>query len=320
MPNSEPSTARRLGIVINPTAGHGRGRKAGATARSGLEAAGHTIIDLSGASVADALAQARTAALDGLDALVVVGGDGMVHLGVNAVVGTSTPLAIVAAGSGNDTAQVLGLPVHAIKKSVAQILAALDSSPRTIDAIHVAPYVPGAPILEDETWGGQWVAGVLSLGLDAAVNARANNYKWPPGHAKYVRAVASCLRNFVPYGYTITTDHGTRTFRGTLVAVANTHQFGGGLRIAPQADPQDGLLDVISADTLTKRAIMRIFPRLYRGSHLSHPAVHSQTTTSVIIDASTVGEHPPVAFADGEVIGTVPLRVQVHPGALRVLV
>lgn len=318
-----PPARRTVGLVVNPTAGHGRGREAGLLASQLLTRAGIEVLDVSGASVADAVARARAAALDGLDALVVVGGDGMVHLGVNATVETPTPLAVVATGSGNDFAQVLGLPVHDVTASVAQVVAALERPARAVDAVHVEAVVPGGrphdPAHGDDAWGGRWYAGVLSLGLDADVNARANTYSWPSGHGRYVRAVFACLAGFSPYGYRLTTDAGTQTFRGTLVAVASSSQIGGGLRIAPDAAVDDGLLDVVYATELSRRGILRLFPRLYKGTHLSHPAVHVVRTTSVVIEASGDGRVPPVAFADGEVVGPVPLRAQVHPGALRVL-
>jgi diacylglycerol kinase (ATP) len=209
--------------------------------------------------------------------------------------------------------------VHKVKRSVEQITAALDSPPRLIDAVHVAPHVPGADSPDFATWGGQWFAGVLSLGLDAAVNARANTYTWPPGPAKYVRAVVSCLANFKPYGYTVRTDDEEITMLGTLVAVANSSQIGGGMRIAPDADLSDGLLDVLYATALSKRGIAKLLPSLYRGRHMRHPAVHAIRTTSVIIEPTGKGEFPPVAFADGEVVGPVPLRAQVHQGAFHVL-
>ncbi|ACZ21777.1 sphingosine/diacylglycerol kinase-like enzyme [Sanguibacter keddieii DSM 10542] len=337
---AEAPARRTVGLVVNPTAGHGRGGEAGRRTAELLARAGVDVVDLTGASVADAVARARPAALDGLAALVVVGGDGMVHLGVNATVGTPTPLAIVAAGSGNDYAHVLGLPVHDVEASVRQVVAALDHPPRRVDAVHVGPHVPGTtsgaraaagtaagtatapPGLAPDTeggWGGRWYAGVLSLGLDADVNARANTYRWPAGHGRYVRAVLACLAGFTPYGYTLTTDDGTRTFRGTLVAVASSSQFGGGLSIAPDAQVDDGHLDVVYATELSRRGILRLFPRLYRGTHLSHPAVHVLRTRSVVVTASGDGRVPPVAFADGEVVGPVPLRVEVYPGALHVL-
>ena len=307
-------------MVVNPTAGHGRGRAAGSRTAQLLRAAGVQVVDLSGDSVADALAKARGAAIDGLAALVVVGGDGMVHLGVNAVVGTPTPLAIVASGSGNDFARELGLPVHRADAAVARIVAALGHPPREVDAAHVSPYVAGAQAPDEQTWGGSWFAGALSVGLDAAVNARANTYRWPSGPAKYVRAVLGCLRSFTPYGYRLTTDSGTRELLGTVVAVASSSHVGGGVRIAPDALIDDGQLDLVTASALSKPAILKLFPGMYRGTHVRHRAVTTERTTVVIIEPTAAGAFPPVAFADGEVIGPVPLRVQVHPGALHVLV
>ncbi|SDC17143.1 diacylglycerol kinase [Sanguibacter gelidistatuariae] len=316
----DPVTPARVGLVVNPTAGHGRGRKAGLRTDQLLREGGHVVVELSGETVADALARARGASIDGLDALVVVGGDGMVHLGVNAVVGTTTPLGIVAAGSGNDFAKVLGLPVHKVDDAVARIVVALGHPPRAVDAVHVAPYIAGAHSPDGETWGGSWFAGALSVGLDAAVNARANTYTWPPGAGKYIRAVVTCVRDFKPYGYRITTDTAAFDLTGTVVAAANAPQIGGGVRIAPDALIDDGQLDVIYASALPRRGILKLFPGMYRGRHMTHPAVTALRTTSIIIEPTSAGAFPPVAFADGEVIGPVPLRAQVHPGALHLLV
>jgi len=108
---------------------------------------------------------------------------------------------------------------------------------------------------------------------------------------------------------------------GTLAAVANTGWFGGGLRIAPDATVEDGLLDVVLADALTVRQTLGLFPRLYGGSHVRDPRVHVRRARTVLLEAVPgLGVHPPVAYADGERIGPLPLRVEVVPGALAVLV
>ena len=322
-----------VGVVVNPTAGHGRGRRAGDRTTALLDAAGFRVVDLSASTVGDALAQARRACANGLTALVVVGGDGMVHLGVNAVVATRTPLGIVAVGSGNDFATALGIPVHDPERAVAVLRAALTAGPRPVDAVHVTPYVPTGPADGSHhsvrgpdgppavraTHGGRWYAGTLSLGLDAAINATANTYRWPSGHGRYLRAVLAHLRTFTPYGYRLTTDGTVQDTLGTLVAVSSAPRFGGGLRIAPDARVDDGLLHVVHAGPLSRASIVRIFPGIYRGRHVDHPAVTITRARTVIIEAGATGATPPVAYADGEPVGPVPLRAQIHPGVLRIL-
>lgn len=306
-----------LGLVVNPTSGRGRGARAGERARELLEAAGHEVVELSGETLLDAVHRARQGVSDGLRALVVVGGDGMVHLGFNAVATTRTPLGIVAVGSGNDYARAAGLPLHKVDAAVRVILDALAAGrTRPVDAAHVA---------QPRSLDGRWFAGVLSAGLDAAVNARANRLTFPRGHLKYLRAVVGELGAFLPFGYRVRADHPDGSSSewlsaGTLVAVANSPMFGGGLLVAPDASIDDGELDLVTAGPLRRMQTVGIFPRLYRGTHVTHPAVTISRTTAVTVEPSDLGRTPPVAMADGEEIGPLPLRVEIHRGAVALLV
>jgi diacylglycerol kinase (ATP) len=301
----------RLGLVVNPAAGRGRGGRAGRAVHDDLRRRGFDVEDLSGPSLAQATDRARAGALRGLDALVVVGGDGMVHLGVNVVAGSALPLGIVAAGTGNDVARTLGLPRGDTPAAVERLVHALERGPRQIDAVRVG--TPGNAARE-------WFVGVLSCGIDAAVNARANGYAWPRGHARYVRALAAELGGFRPFGYRVTFDDEVWESPGTLVALANTPWFGGGLQIAPDALVDDGLLDLVVAGPFTRRGVVRIFPGIYRGRHVGDPRVRIERARRVLIEpVGHLGAVPPAAFADGERIGPLPLEAIVVPGALHVL-
>ncbi len=303
--------AQPVGVVVNPTAAHGRGVRTGARVLDLLRGHGLEVLDLSATHAAQALGNARQAVIDGLAALVVVGGDGMVHLGVNAVAATGTPLGIVAAGSGNDLARTVGLPRHDAVEACGVVAAALQAGrARAIDAVRVTGADPMA---------GVWYAGVFSAGLDAAVNARANRLTWPRGHLRYVRAVIGELGVFRPYSYRVTTDDGVWESDGTLVAVANGPMFGGGIRIVPDARLDDGMLDVVVAGPLTRPQVVRLFPQLYSGRHLRSSAVRTLRSREVTIEAGA-GNPPPPAFADGEEIGVLPWHLRVHAGAVRLLV
>ncbi|WP_102508697.1 diacylglycerol/lipid kinase family protein [Sanguibacter massiliensis] len=305
-----------VGLVVNPTSGRGRGARAGRRTRELLGAAGHEVVELSGSTLLEAVHRARQGVSDGLRALVVVGGDGMVHLGFNAVATTRTPLGIVAVGSGNDYARAADLPLHRVDAAIRVILDALAAGrTRLVDAAHVAP---------PRSLDGRWFAGVLSAGLDAAVNARANRLTFPRGHLKYLRAVIGELGAFLPFGYRVRAEHldGSSTewlSAGTLVAVANSPMFGGGLRVAPDARLDDGELDLVTAGPLRRLQAVGLFPRLYRGTHVSHPAVSITRATSVTVEPADLGRTPPVAMADGEEIGPLPLRVEIHRGAVTLL-
>jgi diacylglycerol kinase (ATP) len=300
-----------LGVVVNPVAGRGRGSRTGREVHEVLIARGHRVDDLSGPTLERATDRARAAALEGLDGLVVVGGDGVVHLGLNVVAGTDVPLGIVAAGTGNDIARSLQLPKGDTAAAVDAIERGLREGPRRVDAIRAG--TPG-------TGAYEWFVGVLSCGFDAAINARANQMTWPRGSGRYVRALAAELASFQPYGYRVTLDDGVWEQTGTLVAAANSPWFGGGLKVAPDARMDDGLLDVVLAGPFTKPGVVRIFPGIYHGKHVGHPAVEIRRSRSVLIEPfAAAGPHPPVAFADGERIGPLPLLAQVVPGALSVL-
>ena len=300
-----------LGIVVNPAANGNRGSGPGAGVIRELTAAGHEVVDLSAGTAGQALRQAQeacTARSGALDALVVVGGDGMVHLGVNAVAGTEVPLGLVAIGSGNDFARNVGLPAHNGLDALHALERAIEAGPRQIDVLRATG-----------SFGTRRTACVVSLGLDAAVNARANGYRFPPGGGKYIRAALTELRGFRPYGYTITIDGERREMPGTLVAIANGSYFGGGMKIAPDARLDDGLADVVVAGALTPWQTMRIFPRLYEGTHVRHEAVEIIRAREITIEPLAPHPDPPEAFGDGERIGRVPMRIAVEPRALRLL-
>lgn len=300
-----------LGVVVNPVAGKGRGSGVGAAALDALRRRGHRVTDLTARDLRSATAQARRAAVAGLDALVVVGGDGLVHLGANVVAETDLPLGIVAGGTGNDVARALGLPGGDVAGSVAAIERALLAGPRAVDAVRV-----GSPAHSAR----EWYLGALSCGIDAAVNARANALSWPRGSARYVRALGPELRTFRPYGYRLTTDEGVWESAGTVVVAANGPWIGGGIRVAPDALLDDGLLDVVVAGPFSRAGVVRIFPGMYAGRHLRHPAVQVIRSRRVLVEPAThLGGTPPDAHADGERIGPLPLVAEVVPGAVRVL-
>lgn len=300
-----------LGIVVNPVAGRGRGSGVGAAALDALRRRGHDVEDLSARDLLTATAHARRAAVAGLDGLVVVGGDGLVHLGAQVVADTDLPLGIIAAGTGNDVARSLHLPRGDVAASVTAIERALLTGPRAIDAVSV-----GSP----QQAAREWYLGALSCGIDAAVNARANALTWPRGAARYVRALGPELRAFHPYGYRIVMDDAVWESSGTVVVVANGPWIGGGIKIAPEARLDDGMLDVVVAGPFSRAGVVRIFPGMYRGRHVRHPQVQVFRSRTVRVElAPELGGAPPDAHADGERIGALPLIAEVRPGAVRVL-
>ncbi|MEU8174767.1 YegS/Rv2252/BmrU family lipid kinase [Microbispora hainanensis] len=294
--------ADEITVLVNPAARGGRTLRLLDPVLQRLRAGGRPVSVIVGTSAADALSRAREAVAAAPAALVAFGGDGLVHLAVQAVAGTAVPLGIVPAGTGNDIAGALGIPR---KDPLAAADVVTAGGLRTIDAARLGT--------------GEWFAGVLACGFDSRVNERANGMTWPPGMAKYLVALARELRSFTPIPFRITLDGQAVEREAMLVAVANTRSYGAGMRVCPDARPDDGLLDVLVLGAMPKGEFLRTFPRVYRGGHTAHPAVTLRRARQVAIEALH-GDGDVVAYADGERAGPVPLTCAVEPGALRVLV
>ena len=311
----------RLGLVANPSSGRGRHNGAADAARRALLGAGHDVLLVEGAYYEDARACATGLLEDarGLDALVVVGGDGMVHLGLDVVAGTGVPLGLIAVGTGNDIARHLGLPGGDVGACAQVIDDALRGRGRVreLDAIH-ATRPDGAPVADAH----EWSFAVAGFGLDAAVNVRANAMRRPRGESRYLCAIPLEMRDMTPYGYRIVTDAGAWEGEALLLVAANTRYFGGGLDIAPRADPADGLLEIIRLDPVGRLGLLAHLARLRRGAHLGHPGVHCERSRALTVEAleAAPGRRiPPHPMADGEAIADLPLRLEAVPGAVRML-
>ena len=292
----------RIGLVINPTAGKNTGARIGREAATLLAAAGHDVIDLSAMDGAHAVARARDAIDErSVDVVVVAGGDGMVHLGVNLVAGTDVPLGIIAAGTGNDNARELGLPVRDAAKAVERITRA---ATRRIDAIRVLTPA-GDP---------RWFVGVLAGGFDAVVNERANGWRWPKGQMRYNLAIARELGVFRPIPYVVEIDGTRHEARAMLVAVANGPAYGGGMKVVPSASYDDGLLDVLILHEVSIPTLLKVFPKVFAGTHVSHPAVEILSGRRVRLEARGI-----VSYADGERFEPLPIECELVPGAVTVL-
>ncbi|HEU5144238.1 MAG TPA: YegS/Rv2252/BmrU family lipid kinase [Dermatophilaceae bacterium] len=293
---------QRIALIVNPTAGKGIGRALGDRARTLLRAEGHDLIDASGRSLEEARERALEAIDDGVETVVVVGGDGIVNLGVNLCAGQPLRLAVVAAGTGNDLAMNLGLPV---RDAAAAVRVISGGRTRRIDAGRVV----GA---DGRT---RWFGGVLGAGFDAVVNARASRMTWPRGQMRYNLAILRELPVFRPIPYVIELDDRRIETRAMLVAVANTTSFGGGMNVCPDADFTDGLFDVLVLNEISIPQFLRVFPRVYSGRHVSHPAVEIHRSARVRLEAEGIESQ-----ADGEVFAPLPLEIDNVRGALDVIV
>ena len=292
----------KLGIVINPTSGRGRGKADGKLAKEEFAKHGIELVDLSGESFQDASLKAKKAIEDkSIEGLIVVGGDGMFHLGVNATAKTDLPLGLIAAGTGNDSARALGLPIHDVVAGVAHIVSKLKAT-RLVD------------LIESESNSRKFFSfGAVSAGFDALVNKRANMWNWITGPIKYRFAMYRELASFKPIDYRAVIDGVERIFQANLCTVANSPSYGGGLYITPQASVDDGEFDLFILNSISRLELIKLFPSVYEGKHVTHPAVEIIRAKKVVLDSPGMP-----AYSDGEHVGDSPVECKVAPKALRV--
>ena len=288
--------------LVNPSAGRGAGAKSLDRLRRWAERTGGEVEISTGPE--DLESQARRAAEDGVERLVVVGGDGTQHFAVQGLVGTSCALAVVPLGSGNDLAMSLGIP-----KDLEDALEhAVEGEIRSIDVGRV-----------DAPEGPVYFAMYCGVGFDSEVTRVANEeVRFVRGSLIYPWAVVKTLVGFSPPRLRVTHDEGTWHRRAMFATAANGPSFGGGMKIAPNAEMDDGLFDLVLVDAVPKLRLLRIFPQVYRGRHLSRPEVTVVRTRSLHLSV----DRPMVLYGDGEALVPIPeegLRVTIDPGALRVV-
>lgn len=288
---------------MNPVAGGNRGAQVGAEVISLLSQSGHPVVNLSGANLVEARAHAEAAiGANSIDALVVVGGDGMAHLGTNLCAGKNILMAIIPAGTGNDAAAMLGMPLTNTAESVRLVLGGL-ISPKKIDVIKVSH-------------GGKvtWALGSASAGFDALAAARANAISWPKGPMRYYVAMLLELAKFKPIKYQSVVDGNPRDFEAMLCVVSNTGIYGGGMLVVPGASVTDAKLDVLLVKKMSRLKFVTIFPRVYKGTHITDKDVEIFKASKISITASGM----PI-YSDGEYVGQAPFETEVVPGALTII-
>ena len=287
-----------LRFLLNPAAGGGQGRNVLPRLLSEATRAGASLVESRSGEHLTELA--RQAVADGVRRLVVAGGDGTFHHVVQGLAGTATDLALLSLGTGNDLVSSLGIPGD----FDAALKLAREGEARAIDLGQV---------------GGRYFAVYCGVGFDSEV-ARWVAGRGPAGKGKlvYVRGVLRTLFSFVAPRIHVRHDAGTIEGPTMFVTVANCRRFGGGMLIAPEADPADGLLDLVHVKEVSKLRLLAIFPRVFRGTHVGHPAVSIHRTSTVRISL----DREMVMYADGEEVGPVGPRgveARVSPGALRVV-
>jgi diacylglycerol kinase (ATP) len=296
----DPGRRGLIAVLCNAAAGRGRLAALLPAVVRRLGGGAHAVFVLDAPDRAAAAAAAHRAVVDGAAALVAVGGDGTVHLALQAVAGTATPFGVVPVGTGNDFAAALGVPADPLAAADA-VCAAIAAG--RIRAVDLARATAGDRSI--------WYGAVLGAGFDAIVNERANRMRFPRGARRYDVAIFAELMRLRPRAYTVTLDGVAERLPAVLVAVGNTPSYGGGMRICPDADPTDGLLDIVVGGEMSRLTFARLKPHVYAGTHVRHPLVRQFRARSVTLEAEGI-----TAYADGERVFPLPVTITAVPGAL----
>jgi diacylglycerol kinase (ATP) len=274
-------------VAINPSSGQGKGALFAKRVTSFLSS---KAIEYQVLSADNALTLRveleRTLDSRNYEGILSIGGDGLAHLVLQVAVPRSIPFAVIPAGTGNDIVRALGWSLNELDGYLDAILS---TTAQPIDLGNV---------------DSEWFAAILSTGFDSVVNERANTLKWPKGPQRYNAAIALELPKFVPIEYEITMDSMTITTEAMLIAVGNGRSYGGGMFVCPHAQMNDGLFDVMILEPVSKIEFLKVFPKVFSGSHISHPAVKTYRTQKISISADAV------AYADGERIGRAPVSAE----------
>lgn len=301
----ELARPRLVTLVVNEKSGGGRaGRllpRVLQILRDQLRTAEVRVVRSSSWEDAESLLRiAAMEARDG-DAVLAMGGDGMAHLGLNACAGTHATLGIIPAGTGNDFARGIGLP-----RSVPEAVQAVtDGVHRSLDLMRIS----------SPTHASRHVGAVVSTGYDARVNRATNDIQLRLGALSYGFLALRELVRFSPLQYRMVADGVTSEFEAMLVAVSNTGVFGGGMHVAPDANPSDGVLDVTLIKPVSRTLLLRFLPEMYSGRFVRHPAVEQFQVRTIELDGPDL-----FVMGDGEELGEVPVTIDVDPGVLRVFV
>ena len=288
--------SRRLAVLANPAAAGGRAVEKLPSLRAELERLGAEFRIVETSSAEHARKEAAIAA-DAGETVAAFGGDGLVGTLAGVMCGRDAALAVLPGGRGNDFARVLGIPLDAVDA----VAVAVDGVERTVDVGEV---------------DGKAFVGIATVGLDSDANRIANDAKLVKGNLVYVYAALRALAQWKPATFEVTVDGERHTSRGYSVAVANSKAHGGGMYLVPQAELDDGRLDVMLTGEASKLRCLRDLPKVFNGSHVNLPYLTFMRGERVEISA----DRPFAVYADGDAIAQLPVTVRVAKGVLRVVV
>jgi diacylglycerol kinase (ATP) len=298
-------TRRQIGrvtVLTNPASGHRNAPHAAEKAITRLQKRGIDVVAIVGSDAEHARRLLHAAVDKGTDALVVVGGDGVITDALQALAGTDIPLGIVPAGTGNDHAREFGLPT---KDPVVAADVIADGWTETADLGRI----------RERNGTTKWFGTVAAAGFDSLVTDRANRMRWPRGRMRYNLAMLAELSQLRLLPFRLVLDGRDEIDTGlTLAAFGNTRSYGGGMLICPNADHTDGRLDITMVHSASRTRLVRLFPTVYKGTHVNLDEVVTARATTIDVESPGIN-----VYADGDYACALPAEISAVPGALHIL-
>ncbi|MFC3776805.1 diacylglycerol kinase [Mycolicibacterium holsaticum] len=291
----------RVTVLTNPMSGHGSASHAAERAAARFAKRGVDVVAIVGRDAEHARRLVEGALERDMDALVVVGGDGIISLALQVLAKTDIPLGIIPAGTGNDHAREFGIP-RKDPEAAADVV--VDGVTKTIDL--------GRIVGADGT--NKWFGTVMAAGFDSLVTDRTNRMTWPHGRMRYNLAIVAELSKLRLLPFRLCLDGREMDIELTLAAFGNTKSYGGGMLICPDADPTDGKLDVTMVASASRTKLIRLFPTVFKGTHVHLDEVSTARAQTITVDSPGIN-----AYADGEYICPLPVEVSAVPAALKIL-
>lgn len=299
----DSTTLSRVTVLTNPMAGHGNAPHAAEKAVARFQQVGIDVVEIVGRDAAHAHELVDEAVRAGTDALVVVGGDGVIRLALQSLANSGIALGIVPAGTGNDHAREYHIPTGDPTAAV-DIIAA--GKTVTVDL----------GLIRGSDGTRTYFGTIAATGFDSLVSDRVNRMRWPHGRMRYNLAIVAELSKLRPLPFRLVFDGEREVVTDlTLAAFGNTRSYGGGMLICPNADHRDGMLDVTMVRTGSRTKLVRLFPTVFKGTHIALDEVTTDRARTILVDSPGIN-----AYADGDYVCPLPAEISAVPKSLKIFV